>query len=471
MKIERRSFLKSSLACGTLAGSNCSFEQDIKLGDPYKQPNIILLVTDDHRYDTLGCMGHPIVQTPNIDELADNGCLFKNAFVTTSICAASRASIFTGQYERNHQYTFGTAPLSARFNGLSYPKLLRDNGYKTGFIGKFGVQVESGFKSGNFDYYKQINRSPYIHTMENGESLHETDACTAYAKEFIKSTDQTKPFCLSISFNAPHAAESRKVERPFPPPNSSAGLYDGVKVPLPELHHPDFFDSLPSFLNKSLNRKRYFWRWESAENFQQNMRDYLAMITGIDNAIGELVRFLDSMNISDNTVLIFSADNGLYLGDRGFAGKWSHFEQALRVPLIIKNPRAPKSKRGIINEQLVLNIDLFDSILDFAGVKPIPVSPSKSLRKFTLGEEHKNWREYFLCEHLMNHIDIPKWEGIRSSRYSYARYFEQLPIYEFLYDLKLDPNQTKNLAHLAKYKKILAQHRTKCDSLIDTHKT
>ncbi|MEE2990863.1 MAG: sulfatase-like hydrolase/transferase, partial [Planctomycetota bacterium] len=154
-------------------------------GQGAEQPNIIFFLADDQRWDQMGCAGHPVIQTPNVDELAREGVRFRNMFVTTSICAASRASIFTGLYERSHRYTFRTVPISKEQTSLSYPALLKQNGYQTGFVGKFGVGVERGVTEEMFHYFKPLNRNPYHKPQADGSTRHVSQIAGDLAIEFL----------------------------------------------------------------------------------------------------------------------------------------------------------------------------------------------------------------------------------------------------------------------------------------------
>ena len=176
-----------------------------------QRPNVIFFLSDDHRADLLGCAGHPILKTPVIDRLAAGGVRFENAFVTTSICAASRATFLTGQWERSHKYTFGTPPLAGELIDNSYPALLRKAGYRTGFVGKFGVSVMRGATAKMFDSFAPLNRNPYFKKQPNGTERHLTEIAGDRAIEFLEGCSKDAPFCLSVSFNAAHAEE-----RPFP---------------------------------------------------------------------------------------------------------------------------------------------------------------------------------------------------------------------------------------------------------------
>jgi len=457
-RYNRRDFLKATgwTAAAVLAPGCFSCRQS------GRKPNILFLLVDDQRNDTLSCAGHPIIKTPVIDSLAVGGVRFSNAFVTTSICAASRASILTGLYERTHRYTFGTPPLSPAHMAESYPALLREAGYRTGFIGKYGVRTEGEPESAMFDYFKPHGGNPYFKQQPDGSLRHETEVAGDRAIDFLEGNPEGRPFCLSISFNASHAADW-DLEDHFPWPKAVDGMYEDVEIPAPRLSDPAIFANLPEFLKTSMNRKRYFWRWDTPEKFQKNMRAYFRMLSGIDRVIGRIRRELEQRSLADNTVIVYMADNGYYMGDRGFAGKWSHYEQSLRVPLIMYDPRQPKEKRGAVRDEMALNIDVPATILQLAGVE-IPASyQGRSITPLLRGEGVRPWREDFFCEHLMDNPDIPKWEGVRGERYVYARYFEQEPVYEFLHDLETDPDQLVNLAADPGYSEILAAMKKRCD--------
>ncbi|MCB1090431.1 MAG: sulfatase [Verrucomicrobiae bacterium] len=436
-----------------------------------ERPNVIFFLSDDHRWDRMGCAGHPILKTPTMDALAADGVRFANMFVTTSICAASRATLFTGLYERTHGYTFGTPPISEKHWRESYPGVLKAAGYRTGFAGKFGVAMEGQGEKEIFDVFRPINRSPYFHKMPDGTLRHETDLCADAAIEFLKANPKDQPFCLSISFNAAHAEDGDK--RPgvghYPWPPSVDGMYEDLTMPPPRLSDPAIFARHPSFLKESMNRERYFWRWDTDEKFQINLRAYYRMISGLDAAMGRVRGELKDLGLEDNTVVIFSGDNGYYEGQRGFAGKWSHYEESLRVPLIIFDPRAPKERRGLVAESMVLNADVAPTILDYAGATIPEHYQGRSLLPLMRGDAPADWRNDTFVEHLMDHPAIPKWEGVRGPRYVYARYFEQQPPFEFLHDLQADPDELVNLATESAHAETLKAMRSRTDELRDTY--
>lgn len=439
-----------------LLGSHLAVAQE----STNNQPNILFFLSDDQRASSLGCAGHSVLKTPNIDQLAAKGTRFTNACVTTSICAASRASILTGLHERTHRFTFGTPPIAQRHSQTSYPAALRRAGYRTGFVGKFGVQVTKGQQEVMFDSFKPLNRSPYFKKQPDGSVRHVTEIAGDHAVSFLKEQDKAQPFCLSVSFNAPHAEDSDKQDH-FPWPKAMNGLYDDITVPEPRLADPSIFSSQPQFLRESMHRDRWYWRWDTPSKYQKNIKGYYRMISGVDHVIGRVLAQLESLGLSENTIVVFSGDNGYYQGDRGFAGKWSHYEESLRVPLIIHDPRKPQ--KPATNDRPVLNIDIPATILGYAGV-PLPAHyAGRRLEGLVEGLKPDSWRSDSFHEHLFNRFDIPKWEGIRSARYVYARYFQQDPPFEFLHDLQEDPDQRRNYVDEASHADILTIMRARCD--------
>ena len=467
MTVTRTSRALITLACAV----SCLLAATPALGAA-PRPNILFFLVDDQRNDTLGCAGHPIIKTPVVDSLAARGVRFDTMFVTTSICAASRASIFTGLHERTHGYTFGKPAVSAAHTAASYPALLKKAGYRTGFIGKFGVRMAKGATEAMFDMYSPHGRGPYFKKQPDGSLRHETEIAGDKAVAFIGGEKAGKqPWCLSVSFNASHAEDGDK--RPgvghFPWPKAVDGMYDDVTVPAPRLSAPEVFAAHPEFLKTSMNRHRFFWRWDTPAKYQTNIRAYFRMLSGIDRVIGRVLETVKAQGQTDNTVVIYTGDNGYYMGQRGFAGKWSHYEESLRVPLIIYDPRAAKSRQGVVCEAMSLNIDLPATMLALAGVAIPKHYAGRSLVGPLEGTKPVDWRTDFFCEHLMNNASIPKWEGIRGQRYAYARYFEQKPVYEFLHDLKTDGDQLKNFVADPAYAEILKTMRKRCDEKRDAY--
>ena len=418
------------------------------------RPNIILVVSDDQRFDQLGCAGHPVLQTPIIDALAAAGVRFANAFVTTPICAASRASLMTGRREGRHGYTFGKQPMGAQLAGDSYFARLRRAGYHTAFVGKWGVEFEQGAMAELFDEYRPLSQ-PYL--KEGVPHLTERVADAA-----IELLDAEAPFCLTISFWAPHA-EDGHADQYIPPPDL-ASLYADDEV-LPPHNAEAGFEALPEFLQESLGRKRWHWRFDTREKQVRRTKDYWRMITGVDRALGRVLDALQQRGLADDTVVVFTSDNGYFLGERGLAGKWLIYEESIRVPLIVYDPRSTSAPRGVVLDPMVLNLDVAPTLLELAGVDAPAGYEGRSLVPLLRGEDPV-WRSEFLYEHRFDHREIPKSVGVRGDRWVYVRYDELEPPYEQLFDLANDPGELNDLARNPAFADILAARRARCDALL-----
>ncbi|MDP3072528.1 MAG: sulfatase [Opitutaceae bacterium] len=428
-------------------------------------PNILFFFADDQRHDTLGVAGHPIIQTPAIDRLAREGVRFRNAFVTTSVCWVSRSVILTGQWARSHAQRDAIPRVTPAALSTIYPLQLRAAGYRTGHFGKWHMTAPPGFDpAAQFDRYEAIGRNPYFKTLPDGSKRHETDLVADRAIEFLQTQPKGQPFALNLWFNASHAEDNDR--RPgighYPWPPSADGLYEDRVIPPPRLGDPAIYERHPDFLKSSINRERFFWSYDTPEKYQTNVRAYLRMITGIDRALARVVAALERAGLAENTIIVYTADNGYYLGDRGFQGKWSHFEESLRVPLVIYDPRLPAAQRGRVLDQLALNVDLPATFLDWAGAKTPAAYEGRSLAPLVESRAPADWRRHFFCEHL-DLAPTLTWEGVRGERYVYARYFDQQPAYEFLHDLRADPDELVNLAADPAHAAILREQRALCD--------
>jgi arylsulfatase A-like enzyme len=239
------------------------------------------------------------------------------------------------------------------------------------------------------------------------------------------------------------------------------GVYDDVRIPVPRTADPAFFDPQPEFLKKSLNRTRWHWRFDTPDKYQKMVKGYYRMISGVDAVIGRIIGELRKLGQHENTVIIFSSDNGYFLGERGFAGKWLMHDVSIRVPLIIYDPRFPLSQKGGIREEMALNIDIPATILDMAGLDT-PFSMEGTSLVPVLESKVKNWRQEVFCEHLWDNPEIPQSECIRTLRWKYIRYIQH-PDFEELYDLQADPEEIFNLVSEDVYSSKLNELREKCD--------
>ncbi len=427
------------------------------------RPNIIFILTDDQRWDAIGHAGNDIIYTPHMDTLASQSTYFHNAFVTSPICAASRASILTGMYERTHDYTFGTPPLKSTYLDVSYPQLLKDAGYQTGFFGKLGVNMEDRRDTILFDTIWTARTDGYFRLQGPGgkEHIHLTDLTTNHALAFLDQQEEEKPFCLSISYNAPHA-DDESIQQYFWPERNDH-LYEDVVIPAPKLNGPEFLEALPGFVKDSstISRMRWHWRYDSPEKYQRMVKGYYRMISTIDDNLGRLRKRLIDLDLAENTIIILMGDNGYFLGERSLAGKWLMYDNSLRVPLMIYDPMVKDTAKT----ELALNIDITPTILDYAGISMPVALQGRSLCPRTI-EDTKPPRSSFHCEHHFNNNYIPQSEGTRTLKWKYIRYIDH-PEVEELYDLEIDPMETNNLAHLLKYKYQLNLLRTQTNKKIE----
>lgn len=428
-----------------------------------ERPNIVFFFTDDQTTSTLGCYGHPFVQTPNIDRLAARGTRFSNAFVSHSICWVSRTTILTGLTGRG--YGTPAAPDVARPDAVEtlYTDLLREHGYRTGFFGKWHAKMPAGFtRESHFDVFEAIGRNPFYKKQPDGSLRHETELIVDRGVEFIRNQPKDRPFALNLWFNACHAEDSDR--RPgighFPWPRAVDGMYEGLEMPPPRLNAPAIFDSQPDFLKTTINRERFFWRWNTDLKYQINMRAYLRMVTGIDGAIGRFMKALEDAGLAENTIIVYSADNGYHMGNRGFAGKWSHYEESLRVPLIVADPRVPESRRGKVTDAPALNLDLPSTFLDWAGVDVPARYQGRSLKPIVTSAKPADWRTETFHEHFAVRNRIPAFEGLRNANFKYVRYFDH-GNHEFLHNLIDDPDELINLANNPDHAAILAEMRAR----------
>lgn len=430
-----------------------------------KRPNIIFILTDDQRWDALGYAGNKVIQTPEMDKLAEAGAYFSQGMVTTPICSASRASIFSGLYERTHKYTFQTGPIRNEYMETSYPKLLKDAGYYTGFFGKFGVNYPGNVAL--FDVMEDYDRNNrfkdyrgYYYKMLDGDTVHLTRYTGEKALEFIDEAPSDKPFCLSLSFSAPHAHDGAPEQYFWQ--EEPGRLFRNMEMPGPALAEDTWFNRLPIPVREGFNRTRWYWRYDTPEKYQHSLKGYYRMINGIDLEIAKIKKKLKEKGLDENTVIILMGDNGQFLGERQLAGKWLMYENSVRVPLIVYDPRARKHRDV---DEMALNIDIPATIADLAGVEQPASWHGKTLMPLVSGEEKSLSRDTVLLEHLWEFENIPPSEGVRTADWKYFRYVNDKSTEE-LYYIKDDPRETNNLAGEARYRETLLSLRNKCDELI-----
>jgi arylsulfatase A-like enzyme len=339
--------------------------------------------------------------------------------------------------------------------------LLSQAGYRIGFIGKYGVGPKRDLPIDKYDYWKGFpGQGRYENKDKDGNYKHLTQIMGEQAIEFLQGCTENQPFCLSVSFKAPHVQDSDP--RQFIYDRAYTDLYKDVTIPEPETANPRYFNALPEFLRNSEARRRWQIRFPNNEKYQESVRSYYRLITGVDVVIGKIRKQLKLLGLDENTVIMLIGDNGFYLGDYGLAGKWFPHELSIRVPILVYDPRTEKKLRGLILDQMALNVDIAPTILELAHLDIPEQVQGKSLVPLLKGKK-PNWRTEFFYEHPFEHKTIAKSEALRTQRYKYARYIDY--DHEELYDLKNDPAETINLAKDEKYKKTLETLRKRCNEL------
>ncbi len=434
----------------------CSMFPGSLLGKPLKnqniKPNIIFILTDDQRWDALGAMGNPIIQTPNMDKLATAGVLFQNTFVTTAICCVSRASILTGQYESHHKIDDFDTDLPTETFEKTYPPLLKNAGYNIGFIGKFGIGHHP--PGSVFDFWVDTEaggkgQPNYITTDNKGHKIHDTDTIGSAIQTFLNNFGGDGPFCLSVSFKAPHEQDGNPPKYIIQPKYKD--YYKDVTIPQPVTANPIYWNKFPDFFRTDTNFARARWKglFGTPELYQENVKNYYRLITGVDDVIGEMMEKLKNLGIAKNTIIIVMGDNGMFLGEHGMEGKWYGYEESIRVPLLIYNSNLPDNVTQYRAPQIALNIDIAPTILSMAGVQ-IPKS-MQGINLIDLIENKIPERTDFFYQHyFLGSPRIPREEGVVTKDFRYMNYIEHN--YEELFDIKHDPHETMNLVNDAKYK-------------------
>ena len=430
------------------------------------RPNIIFLLTDDHRWDALGVMGNKIIQTPHLDTLAMKGILFRNAYVTTAICAVSRASILTGQYQSRHGINDFVTSFDSTALQHTYPVLLKKAGYRIGFVGKYGVGKPAEQPKELYDFWECTNKIQPDYEMkdEHGNYLHHTDKVGRDIARFLDTLGNLEPFCLSVSFKAPHVQDNDP--RQFISSPGYQPYYEDIRIPVPETADPKYWNAFPDFFRteKNIARVRWKMRFATPDMYQESVKNYYRLLTHVDDVVGDMLEALEAKGLSDNTIIIFSGDNGMYLGEHGLAGKWYGHEESIRVPLLIYDPRETNKVKAITTEKIALNIDIAPTILRLAGVSVPPGMQGVDLVSLAEGGDPSLERRDFFYEHtFMGSPGIPKVEGVVSLDTKYMKFIEH--DYEELYDLKTDPLEKRNLADEAGYNDVLEKMRVRYDEL------
>ena len=446
-----------------------------------RRPNILFIMSDDHASHAMSCYGSQINQTPQLDRIANEGIRFDNCFCTNSICSPSRAAILTGKY--NHLN--GVKSIEDGLDGrqMTFPKLLQADGYQTAMIGKWHLGHGGYEDPTGFDYWTVVpGQGEYHdpHFFEMGELKqfkgYATELITEFSIDWMENRDKDRPFLLMCHHKAPH--------RPWQPADKFATLYDDVDIPEPKTFYDDYATRseaakeakmrIDSHMNDLVDLKaappeglteleQKKWR------YQRYIKDYLRCVASIDESIGQLLDYLDKEGIAEDTIVVYTSDQGFFLGDHGWYDKRFMYEESLRMPFIVRYPRAIKA--GSHTDAMALNVDFPSTFLDYAEVKIPEEMQGRSLRSIWEGETPDGWRTsmyYRYWMHLDEHHHVYSHYGIRTDRYKLIYYYgealgtsgsieENRPPEWELFDLENDPYELNNVYHQAEYAAIVSE--------------
>jgi N-acetylglucosamine-6-sulfatase len=400
-----------------------------------RKPNIVLILVDDLRWDALGATGHPYVKTPNIDRIAKEGMIFRNAFVTTPLCSPSRSSFLTGQYVHKTGVTGNGPNLERAMQLQTFPRLLQQAGYTTGYFGKWHMGNHDQPKPGFDRWVSFRGQGRYIDVPLNvdGQAVdnkgYTTDVLSDYAVEFIRRKHD-KPFLTYLAHKAVHG--------PFDDPPGRETLYADQAVK----RSPNAQDSLEgkSVLQRTIDNQPAVR--PGGGSGDKLIRTQLRMLTVIDEGVGRILKALEETGQLDNTIIIFTSDNGYFWGEHGLGDKRFAYEESIRIPLLARYPKLIKA--GSERKQMALNIDIAPTLLELGGAK-IPVDAhGRSLAPLFKADSQK-WRSSFLAEYFAEpqFPRCPTWQAVRTEQWKYIHYTE-LDGMDELYDLKNDPYELKN---------------------------
>lgn len=404
-----------------------------------KPLNIVVLYADDWRFDTLGSAGHPVLKTPHLDQLAKEGVRFTHNGVTTAICGVSRASLFTGQWMSRHGN-----PAFAMFKtpwAETAPGVLRAGGYYTGHVGKWH---NGKFPPENFDFGRAYSGTHWIREPD-GTSIHVTQKNENDALEFLRTRPTGKPFYLTLAFFATHAEDKNPLQ--FLPQPASMELYQDAVIPVAKTATDAHFKRLPPFIANEENegRVRWHWRFDTPEKYQTMMKNYYRLATEVDAACGRVLAELRKQGALENTLVIFTGDNGYFHAEHGLADKWYPYQESIRTPLIVRDPRMPAAKHGTTDDNLTLNVDLAPTFLAAARLPTPPRMQGRDLASLYLTHQAPAWRTEFFYEHatIRDVKFIPSSEALvrKDVKYVYWPDF----MHEELFDLRADPLEENNL--------------------------
>ena len=483
--MNRREFLKTvglgaaatAAGCGTLGKSGSRGGDGPPVIKRDTRPNVVFILTDDQRWDTMSCAGHPHLKTPNLDRIAAEGAMFEKAFVTTSLCSPSRASFLSGLYAHTHGVVNNFTDYPAEMT--SFPMRLQQEGYETAYVGKWHMGEADDSKRPGFDHWiSHKGQGKYFDNLWNINGTREvkegyyTTRVTDMAVEWL-AEPRTKPFLLILGHKAPHT--------PFTPEKQYANLLDQMEVKYPESAYA--LDGKPDWIRQRIDtwhgiygpiygfRKKFPDRSpKSINQFATFVRSYTASIKSIDDSVGRVYAALKAAGKLDNTLLIFAGDNGMFLGEHGMTDKRTMHEESIRIPMLARFPKLIPS--GTRVEKMVLNIDVAPSVLDICEAKPLKDIHGKSFKRLLTGHTD-GWRRAWFYEYNYEKQFpyTPNVRGVRTDRWKYVHYPHgdgkaDRHMAE-LYDLKNDPGERTNLIGSSRYRKVYLHLRAELRRLME----
>ena len=431
-------------------------ETEQKAGPSAK--NVVFILSDDHRYDFMGFTGKvPFLETPSMDRMAEEGVHIKNAFVSTSLCSPSRASILTGQFTHSHGVVDNQSPVPD--SAIFFPEYLQDAGYQTAYIGKWHMGHESDEEKDGFDYWASFKgQGVYYNPQINvngerktfGDSSYVTDVLTDLAIDFLDNREEGKPFFMYLSHKAVHSE--------FYPAKRHMNKYENEKITYPKTMFPPGhekynlieregqeynYEDVPDWVKK----QRYSWHgvdylYHGAYTFEEFYRRYCETLLALDESIGTVIDYLTENGLMENTIIIYMGDNGFSFGEHGLIDKRQAYEESIRVPLLAMGAGIPANSTI---EEVIQNIDIAPTILELAGLEKADYMDGNSFAKMLYGETIP-WRDTIFYEYFWERPfpQTPTTFAVRTDRYKYIRYHGIWDINE-LYDLKNDPEEMNNL--------------------------
>lgn len=471
-----------AISAGCLSLVGCSERQTLKVEkiEGAKPRNVILILSDDHRYDYMGFLNRiPWLQTPNMDFMAENGAYIENAYVTTSLSSPSRASILTGLFSHEHTVVDNFAPVPE--NLVFFPQYLQQAGYTTGFFGKWHMGNTDDAPQPGFDHWESFKGQGTYYNVSmnvNGkqvkypEDAYITDLLTEHAKEFI-AENKEKPFFVYLSHKAVHD--------PFTGSEKNIGRYQKEEMPIHESFYTPYYDDLsdlPSKNAKGEPKKGRAWygkdripdwvkqqreSWHGVDycyfgrsTWDTEAKKYCESLTSLDDSIGDLLDFLRENGLDEDTMIIYMGDNGFCWGEHGLIDKRSFYEASARIPMLVYCPALIKEKKVVKN--LVQNIDIAPTIMEACGLKKASNMRGMSFMPLLKGETVENWRDRIFYEYYWeyDYPQTPTTFGVRTDKYKYIRYQGIWDTNEF-YDLENDPYEMHNIIDSPEHQEIIKQ--------------